>query len=157
VTSLSAAYLRQLIQQTLTPIGIYTRNAEELLMATCAQESHLGQFRTQLGGGPARGIFQMEGEDFNDIWTNFLAYHPDLANSMRGLNHGNQGTADDLINNDPYAIGMARIHYMRRPGSLPDAGDLNAIYNYYKTQYNTASGAATYSEFVANYEKYVEG
>ena len=147
--------LRNLIKSTLLPLGLYSPNAEELLMATCANESNLGQFRTQAPHGPARGIFQCEGEDFNDIWTNYLAYHPSIATSMKSLNNGVQGTVDDLVNNDPYAIGICRVHYMRSAGVLPDAGDIEQIWSYYKLHYNTPQGAATHDVFIQKYDKYV--
>lgn len=145
--------LRQLIQSTLQPLNIYSDDACELLLATCAQESHFGTYREQMGGGPAKGIFQMEGEDYSDIWTNYLAYHADLANQIKQLS--TVGTVDDLINNDPYAIVMARVHYMRQPGKLPQAKDLSGMYDYYKAHYNTANGGATQLEFYDNYKYWV--
>jgi hypothetical protein len=147
--------LRALIQQTLSPIGLYSLDAEELLMATCANESNFGEYRTQGGGGPARGIFQMEGEDFNDIWTNYLQYHGTLAFQVKNYNGGKQGTADDMISNDQYAICMARIHYSRKPGNLPPANDIEQIWAYYKHYYNTPQGAATHDAFVSKYKKFV--
>ena len=147
--------LRTLIQNTLTPLGVYSDDAEELLMATCANESNLGEYRTQGNGGPARGIFQMEGEDFNDIWKNYLAYHTAFAARVKALNGGNIGTADDLINNDAYAIAMCRVHYLRSSGNLPYCKDLEAIWDYYKLHYNTPQGAATQDVFEAKYKKYV--
>lgn len=149
--------LRNLIRQTLTPIGTYSADAEELLLATCANESNFGEYRTQAPHGPARGIFQMEGEDFNDIWANYLRYHTGLATSVEALNNGVQGTVDDLTNNDPYAIAIARVHYSRAPGALPSASDLEAIWAYYKAHYNTPQGAATHDQFVAKYKKFVLG
>jgi hypothetical protein len=145
------AVLRQLIQTTLTPLGLYSPAAEELLMATCAQESLLGTYRTQAPHGPARGIFQDEGEDFNDLWANFLQYHAGLAAQVKALNGGQQGTADDLVNNDPYAIAICRVHYMRAPGALPDPTNLQALWQYYKQHYNTPQGAATQAAFMLNY------
>jgi hypothetical protein len=73
------------------------------------------------------------------------------------LNAGQRGTADDLTNNDPYAIAMARVHYERCPGALPDSSDLTAIWNYYKRYYNTPAGAAVQGIFVYKYRKYVLG
>ena len=119
-------------------------------MATCAQESHLGEYRHQIHG-PAVGIFQMEPEDHDDIWTNFLAYHFDLGTAVRQLSGQLAPIAADMQNNDPYAIAMARVHYERAPGVLPDASDLTGLWNYYKQHYNTPGGAATQAEFVANY------
>lgn len=157
LTPLNAAKVRILIQQTLSSIGLYSANAEELLMATCANESNFGEYRTQAPHGPARGIFQMEGEDFNDIWTNYLQYHAPLAAQVRNYNGGKQGTADDMVNNDQFAIVMARIHYSRKPGALPDPTNLEAMWVYYKKYYNSAAGAATHDQFVAKYKKFVLG
>jgi hypothetical protein len=144
--------LRALIQQTLTPLGLYSVAAEELLMATCAQESLLGTFRTQAPHGPARGIFQDEGEDFDDLWTNFLQYHATLASQVKALNGGAQGTADDLVNNDTYAIAVCRVHYLRSPMALPDPTNLAALWHAYKIAYNTIQGAATQAQFIEHYK-----
>ena len=150
---LNSPTLRQEIRTTLQPMGLWSANAEELLLATCAQESGFGQYRTQLGGGPARGIFQMEGEDHDDAWKNYIAYKHTLVTQLINLSPTHQ--TDDMINNDPYAIAMCRVHYARRPGALPDPANLTALWNYYKAQYNTASGGATETEFFSNYKEYV--
>lgn len=145
--------LRQLIRTVLQPIGLWSQNAEELLLATCAQESLFGTYRTQGNNGPARGIFQMEGEDHDDIWNNYLKYHNDLAADARGFSSTH--TVDDLVMNDRYAVFMARVHYLRAPGALPDASDLTGLWNYYKAHYNTAGGAATESQFFEHYRRFV--
>ena len=149
--------LRQLIQSTLIPLGLYSSNAEELLLATCANESDFGTYREQGGvsSGVAKGIFQMEGEDHDDIWKNYLTYHGDLAAKLHQLSA--TCTTNDMINNDPYAISMCRIHYLRAPGALPQVNDLNGIWNYYKLHYNTPQGAATQSVFFEKYNKFVKG
>lgn len=144
--------LRALIQSTLTPMGLYSANAEELLMATCAQESLLGTYRTQAPHGPARGIFQDEGGDFNDLWDHFISTHTTIQFSVLRLNNGQRGTVDDLVNNDPYAIAICRLHYERIPHPLPDGTDLSAMWHYYKVFYNSVMGAATQEQFVRNYK-----
>jgi hypothetical protein len=154
---MDAASLRQLIKDVLTAIGEYSPDAEELLMATAANESNLGRYRTQSGGGPGRGIFQIEALDFNDIWANYLKYHADLATKVKALNNDVQGTVDDLINNDRYSIGLCRVHYMRAKGALPSAQDLDAIWAYYKRWYNTPLGAAVEGIFKHKYQLYVLG
>jgi len=152
-TPFQSANLRALIQSTLTPMGLYSANAEELLLATCAQESLFGTYRTQGGSGPARGIFQMEGEDHDDIWKNFVVYHPTLASELTSLSPTHQ--TDDMVMNDPYAVAMCRIHYLRASGSLPSFTDLNGLWYYYKKHYNTEQGAATQEEFNEHYARYV--
>ena len=152
---LNPADLRALIQKTLTPLNLYSLNAEELLLATCANESDFGVYRTQGNGGCAKGIFQMEGATHDDIWHNFLAYHSGLSSQLHLLSA--RCNTDDMINNDPYAIAMCRVHYLRGRGNLPDSTDLEGIWAYYKLHYNTPLGAATHDEFMAKYNKYVLG
>jgi len=149
--------LRQLIQAVLTPLNLYSAQAEELLMATCANESNLGFYRTQAKGGPGKGIFQIETSDFNDIWTNYLAFHPTLADGVKAFNYGVIGAAQDLATNDRYSIALARVHYLRCPGVLPAATDLTAIWQYYKQYYNTPNGGAIEDIFKYKYEQYVKG
>ena len=62
--------LRNLITSVLKELNLHSDNAVNLLMGTAAQESHLGKYRKQIGGGPALGIFQMEPATFNDIVNN---------------------------------------------------------------------------------------
>lgn len=155
-----AAALRDLINKTLTPLGLWSPAAEELLMATCAQESHLGVYRQQIHG-PALGIFQMEPATHDDIWNNYLAYHTKLGTAISNLGGVAQigvlrrPDAGVLVNNDPYAIAMCRVHYLRVPGVLPASDDLAGLWGYYKQWYNTPKGAATQLEFVSNYRRYV--
>jgi hypothetical protein len=134
-------------------LQLYSPAAEELLMATCAQESLLGKYRHQVNG-PAIGIFQMEPEDHDDIWKNFLAYKPALAATVKAFAPRVVGhpLASEMQENDPYAIAMCRVHYVRAPDPLPAATNLNALWNYYKRFYNTPQGAATQAEFYEHYK-----
>ena len=146
--------LRTQIQTTLKPMSLWGPSAEELLMATCAQESLLGTYRHQMGG-PALGIFQMEPSDHDDIWKNFLAYKPVIANEGRLLLNaftGGTPPAALLETNDAYAIFMCRAHYLRCPRALPVATDLNGLWMFYKVNYNSARGAATQAEFNEHYK-----
>lgn len=139
--------LRALIQRVLSPVTLWTPEAAELLLATCAQESLLGQYRHQVHG-PALGIFQMEPATHDDCWANFIAYRPELQAWLGRLSPSH--TAQDLVDNDPYAIAMARVRYERAHGALPDATDLGAMFAYYKRNYN-GPGAATEAEFRRHY------
>lgn len=121
-------------------------------MATCANESHLGQYREQVNG-PAKGIFQEEQEDLTDLYTNFLHYHPALLEIVETIQPG--ATAEDLVNNDPLAVLICRLHYYRYPDVLPDAGDIEGIWSLYKHRYNSETGEATHDQFIACYKKFV--
>ena len=150
---LNPAALRQLIRDTLTPLNLYSPDVEELLLFTCANESDLGTYRVQGGGGPALGIFQMEPATFTDIFNNYLAYHLQLKVAVQQM-----GTvASDMINNDNFAIVMARLQYLRASGAIPPKENLDAIWAYYKLHYNTPLGAATKDRAMGAYKRYVLG
>jgi hypothetical protein len=153
---MDAPSLRKLIQQTLQPLVLYSPAAEELLMATCAQESLLGQFRRQVSG-PAIGIYQMEPADFADIWTNFLAYRPTLRDQIAALASTQPPRPIELQDNDRFSTAMTRVHYLRCPRGLPEPTDLTALWWFYRVNYNSLQGKATQEQFVANYKKYVNG
>jgi hypothetical protein len=148
------ATLRSLIRTTLQPIELYSVNAEELLVATCAQESALGTYRQQIDG-PALGIFQMEPATWDDAWRNYLLYHPALYTWMDSLRKLPVLAEREMITNDALAIGMARIQYYRAAEPLPPATDLWGLWSLYKKRWNTPMGAATWGQFKANYAKYV--
>lgn len=120
-------------------------------MATFSNESWCGYYRTQAPHGPGRGIGQEEQEDLTDLYTNFLRYHPQYLAIV------GQHTSDDLVNDDPLAILVCRLHYYRLSAPLPAANDIEAIWAYYKLHYNTPLGAATHDAFMACYQRYVLG
>jgi hypothetical protein len=150
---IDVSVLRHLIQTTLEPLLLYSSAAEELLLATCAQESHMGYYRRQVGG-PALGIFQMEPASFHDICVNYLQYHPILDSKINVLG---PRAPDELVNNDALAIAMARVQYLRAPEPLPYPTDLKAIWTLYKLRWNTPQGAATIEQFYRNYKTLVHG
>ena len=156
MATLDITAFRGQIQKTLQPLNLYSPAAEELLCATCAQESLLGAFRRQIGG-PALGIFQMEPADFTDIWQNYLAYHQDLAGEVGRMASTQPPRPVELVTNDPFAIAMCRVHYLRAPAALPAATDLAGLWAYYKQYYNTPAGAATQAEFIHHYNTLVKG
>jgi dihydrodipicolinate synthase/N-acetylneuraminate lyase len=60
-----------IIKSTLNDLKMYSENAEELLVFTCAAESMGGTYLTQVNGS-ALGIYQMMPETYNDIWENYI-------------------------------------------------------------------------------------
>jgi len=155
-------YCKQLREFVIRPVlhdlGKYSRNAEELLLLTAAQESGLGKYLHQLGDGPAVGIFQMEPATHDDIWNNFLKYKPTLGNTIlrwempRAFTDNN---AKEMAGNLYYAVAMARCFYLRFYESLPEHDDVVGMARYYKKYWNTEDGAATVEEAIENYNKYV--
>ncbi|WP_441001312.1 hypothetical protein [Fodinibius sp. SL11] len=155
-------YCKQLREYVIRPvlhdIGKYSRNAEELLLLTAAQESGLGKYLHQLGDGPAIGIYQMEPATHDDIWSNFLKYKPTLGDTIlrwempRAFADNN---AKEMAGNLYYATAMARCFYLRFYESLPEFADVEGMAKYYKKYYNTHKGKATVKEAIENYNKYV--
>lgn len=142
--------LRKLIIRKTKEIGLFSDNAVELLMGTCAQESCLGKYRKQSGGGPALGIFQMEPATFKDIYYHVLRFQSFLLQKIKRAANVNELQPKDLIYNDNLAICMARVHYYRFKETIPD--NLAGWAYYWKKYYNTPAGKGSEENFIKNYQ-----
>jgi len=112
------AFTTTVIKPVLLKLGLHSPAAEQLLLATAIQESHL-KYRKQIGG-PALSYFQIEPNTHDDIWNNFLKYRPQLSNKVIGLMSSPVANKiKELENNDKYAAAIARIHYLRVPAPIP--------------------------------------
>ncbi len=151
----NSTQLRELvIKPTLIDLLMYSKEAEELLVFTCANESLGGTYLHQVNG-PALGIYQMEPGTYNDIWANFILFKRDILLQLQhSFDIGRMPSEDRLVYDIRFATAMARIHYMRVKSPLPSANDINGIWNYYKTYYNTIGGKANYIDAIKNYEKF---
>jgi len=152
-----AQFRRVVVRPTLMDLGLYSRAAEALLMGTAMQESGL-RYLTQLGGGPALGLYQMEPSTYMDIWRNFLLAprRRTLADRVREMG----GTPDypgAIAWNLRLATAMCRIHYLRVPDPLPDPDDPTALGWYWKQHYNTPAGRGSVVQFVSHYQTIREG
>ena len=133
-----------------------TPAAENLLVGTAIQESHL-TYLAQLGGGPALGVMQIEPNTHDDAWTNFINARSNLSELVLQYATGGKQGAQQLPHNLAYSVAMARIVYWRQQQPMPtDAGDLNALAQYWKDHYNTAGGAGTAQEWVTNYQNHAQ-
>ena len=139
------------VAPTLHMIDLYSPAAVNLVLGTAIQESRLTYLK-QLGGGPALGLYQMEPATHEDIWTNYLAYRPEIASRIRSLTAYPQ-MSGELVGNLWYATGMCRVHYRRVPVALPDADDIEGLAEYWKEHYNTFEGAGTVEEFIENWNE----
>lgn len=143
--------------------------ARELLMLTCATESHLGRYLMQ-NKGPARGIFQMEPATERCIHANYLRYHLELRDKVDALYPTSDAVASQvsqMIFNIPYQIAMARIHYRRVPKPLPKVirpttgftimvGEIYDLAAYWKQFYNTPLGKGTIKKAIDDYRMFTE-
>lgn len=148
--------LRLHMRSTLQLMGgkLWSPNAEELLLGTCAQESHLGTYRRQLGGGPALGIYQMEPMTEQSLWRDYIYYRADLAVAITRVCGVNKPDAYQLEMNLAYQHIMARLRYfawVKEP--IPMTLNTQAVY--WKDHYNTELGKGRPEEYVSNYRRFV--
>lgn len=135
----------------------HSKSATILSLATCAIESDLCESVAQIGGGPARGWWQMEPDTDTDIW----AHCDDLkcggrANTYMGI----IGALESPLGNahwllvPQYACAMARLKFAMDPEPLPHHEDKRGLFRYYKRIYNTQAGASTYAKWCRVWDKY---
>ncbi len=150
-----------IIVPTLKDIGLYSPSAEELLLGTAIQESNLTHL-VQLDGDDnpyddAVGFYQMEVGTHADIWDNYFNTRPEYAEYI--LQTCNVASSKPHVSclayNLRYATAMCRIHYRRVPDALPEPGDLEGMAAYWKTYYNTASGAGKVEDYINNWNAYL--
>jgi len=153
--------IENVIRPALKDISLWSKEAEQLLAGTCAQESQMGTYLRQIEG-PAKGIVQMEPATHNDIWVNYLKYRPDLGDLILKTCYiplVPEGVIPDsnlLIYNLKYAICMARIKYCRCKEALPKYDDTYGQAAYWKNNYNSASGKGDTAAYVNNYARFVK-
>jgi len=141
------------IRPALESIGLYSDAAAELLLGTALQESNL-RYLKQIGGGPALGLYQVEPATHDDIWTNFLAYRPELGTKVNALVCHNR-SPEKMIWNLHYATAIARIVYVRDSEPLPEQGDYEGQAHTWKRVFNTYLGAGTEEEYLENWHKHL--
>jgi hypothetical protein len=154
---LNSSQLRELIiKPALSDLILYSEDAEELLVFTCANESDGGSYLKQVKG-PALGIYQMEPETYNDIWQNYIISKNDLyLKLLHSFEASRMPSEDRLIYDLRFATAMTRIFYSRIKEPLPKATDIDGIWNYYKTYYNTSAGKADYNQALDKYQQLIK-
>lgn len=126
------------VKPALQRLGAYSINAEMLLMGTAAVESNFTNF-VQFGGGPARGMFQMEAVTFTDIMDRYLAIpsHRNLRNTIIQLSTNNPPQFLNLASDHLLAAGLARVKYAMISEPIPS--NLSAQADYWWQYYNGRS------------------
>jgi len=149
-------FRKYIIVPSLSKLQLYSNDAEELLVFTCAVESRGGTYLKQIKG-PALGIYQMEDATYNDIWQRYIRFQNSLS-MMLGLNFNasRMPEQDRMIYDLEFATAMARIHYLRVKEPLPKYDDVEAIWAYYKQYYNTVLGKSKKTESIKAYHAFLE-
>lgn len=127
----------------------HTPYIADLIVATCAQETVLGTYLHQTGGGPAISIYQFEPSSLHDLLQNFASdkrYEPLLRASRVPA----AAPDDEIMWNLRFATVCARLYYYRVKEALPRSTTFDSLWHYYKTYWNTSAGAATAASFRAS-------
>lgn len=143
-----------IVRPTLKEMGLWSKEAEDLLVGTAAVESKLGTYLKQING-PALGVYQMEPATHKDIYQNYLRYKWDISEDMAtDLGEDSEGLVYDL----QYATKMTRYHYRRVPEPLPNEKTFDskasytiALGSYWKEHYNTFKGKGSVEKFTKAY------
>ena len=143
-----------IIRPALSILNMPGVKAEALLLGTAAQESAMGRYLHQLGGGPALGVFQMEPATFRDIWRNYIHFQPDITRRL-ALHWPMEPEPEEMISDLMLAAVMCRLHYRRVLEPLPDHQDVGALAAYWKRYYNTPAGRGVESDFIQSWRRYV--
>ena len=150
----SAKQLRELvIQPALHSIGLWSQEAEDLLVMICAHESNGGDYIAQIDG-PALGIYQMEPGTYNNLWSKFLRGTEDkyvvLASKILFSCHfTGKPDATELAWNMKYATQMARVFFL--PNREPIPTDIEDLSRYAKKYWNTESGKSSPEKYLGAY------
>lgn len=141
---------RYVIAPALTLLGMDSPEARALLLGTAAQESGLGRYLRQVGGGPAMGVFQMEPATYHDIWRNFINNRPEIKQKL-AERWPVEPAPEEMMTDLLLAAVMCRLHYRRVSTSIPGADDLTGLARYWKKHYNTPMGRGSVDEFIRNW------
>lgn len=127
--------------------------AERLIMGTAAKESGFRYLR-QIGGGPALGLWQMEPNTAEDLWSRYAMKFNGKLQSL--CSERLPWTISvQLTVNLSLACAMCRVHYYARPFRMPAEASIADLASIWKTHYNTVQGAGHESEFVASYNSLI--
>ncbi|QCE32965.1 hypothetical protein FAI41_04775 [Acetobacteraceae bacterium] len=129
------------IRPALEKIELSGDNAVNLLLGTALAESGL-TYLQQIDSGPALGLFQMESATHDDIWENYLKFHPELLKKVQMITNIEKGDASLMISNLTYAVILCRLCYLRAKDPLPAENDAISMAVYHKVHYNTQNGKA---------------
>ncbi|MCJ9430169.1 hypothetical protein [Kordiimonas marina] len=147
-------FLEDTIITTLKDMGMWSAEAEKLLMMTAAHESGGLKYDVQMGGGPARSYYQIEPNTLQDLYDNYLAYRPELQAKLDKYMPPGNPPLDEALLDVTYATAAARLIYYRKPASIPAVDDEDGLANYWKQYWNTAQGAGTVEQFLDDWERY---
>lgn len=155
-----AKELRNLvIRPTLQHLGQYSAAAENLLLATAAQESGLGYHLQQNSGNhKGLGIYQIDEVLHREIWDKYLAFDANLASTVRGIASQRDFLKyphAELTTNLAYSTAICWVIYLRAKVELPAQDDIEGLGHCWKHYYPTLQGDIDIVKFKMNFNTYI--
>lgn len=135
--------------------------AERLLLGIAAHESGLGTYISQYPSGPARGLYQMQGQTFNTVldWLDKPECH-ELHNAMLQVvvperaAHPRIATPEQLTWNLKLSTLAARLYLWQDAPVLPAAKSLLGLAGiWHRAWCRGCSGSV--AQWLASYHKYI--
>ena len=145
--------IKDIIQDTLKKIDLYSKEAEHFIYNTGLVESRY-EYLKQIKG-PARGMWQCEPWVAVDICKNYLKYRESLMKKVAKacklewyffLEPTDEDWEHILTTNIAAQIVICRLHYRRVPKPLPKTIEEQA--SQWKMYYNTSKGKGTVEKFI---------
>lgn len=153
-------FRKYIVQPACRCIDAYSREAEEILIATMAHESLGGTYLVQETAegnrvkGGAISFFQIQENAYDDV-IEFAKVRPKYIQFIRDMNC-NGWVYETMLHDIFYSAIIARFNYMRFPEPLPAADDINAIWEYYSKYWNRG-GKAKKDDFILHYRQFTGG
>lgn len=138
------------------PMSTADQAMVELLQETAAIESNRGIHITQLGGGPARGIFQMETRTIQDTLSWMRKNRLDQYKAVKVFWNSKRSNEWNYQKNVPWQIAMAASYYWRMAGNdtIKSALSREERERIYKKHWNTHKGASTREKYLSMAKTY---
>lgn len=144
------------VRPTLKHLGVWSKDAEELILATAAQESGLG-FHIKQKHHSGIGVYHIDPKTHQTIWDQYLVEHPEKASAVRGFASQHEflnSPHAELATNLSYATAIAWCIYERAGYDIPNHREVDQMAKYWKKYYHNGKNASCTS-FIRNYQAYV--
>ena len=152
---INVKHLRKfVVTPTLRDIGLWSQEAEELVLGTIAIESTMGYNIRQLGNEYARGLGQCEPPTFEWlVYDYLLAKHPDLYAKISRVCGIDKYKIEYLDWNLALAVALIRVRYLPAPGKIPQ--ELAGQAAYWKKYYNASPNGRSAQDYIRIYDRLV--
>lgn len=148
--------LAYVIRPTLDSMEMGGNAAENLVLGTAAHETLMAHYLKQVSG-PALGPYGIEPATHEDLYNNYLSYHPRIQEKAERFSITTSifGRERELLTNLAYSTSICRLIYYRVAEKLPEADDITGLARYWKKYYNTELGKGSIEDFKYHYKEFV--